>query len=260
MSLSSAVNRSGHPPCQRGFTLVELMVALLIGVFLTAGVLALFAATKQSYRINEGVSRVQESGRFAIDYMSRDLRLAGFTELGTTLTSNFVMGWNGASSAPSGAMTAGVPSSDYEAQTDVLSISYIEPLAAATTHTILYYIAEGASGEPGLFRKEDSATSQELLEGVYDMQIRYGLDTTSPPDGQLDSYADADTVTTGTNWPNVVAVRIDLLLGSSEGNLADSPMSLPYARNDGSFFSAASGDLRLYQMFSTTVALRNRLP
>lgn len=255
MKASSLINCTGRKSCQRGFTLVELMVALLIGVFLTGGVLALFAGTKQSYRINEGVSRVQESGRFAIEYLSRDLRQAGFMELGATLPSSFVMGWNGASSAPTGATAAGVAA--YTPQTDAFSLSYIQPLNSAVTHTIVYYIAPGQSGAPGLFRKEDSSASQELLEGVYDMQIRYGLDTTTPADGQLDSYADASGV---TDWTRVVAVRLDLLLGSSESNLVDAPMSLPYALNGGTFFTAASGDRRLYQMFSTTVALRNRLP
>jgi len=52
-----------------------------------------------------------------------------------------------------------------------------------------------------------------------------------------------------------------LLLRSSENNLVEAPMALPFLLNDGTTtFSAPTGDRRIYQMFSTTIALRNQLP
>ena len=48
---------------ERGMTLVELMVAMTIGLFLTAGIISLFTVTKQSYRAAEAMSRLQENGR-----------------------------------------------------------------------------------------------------------------------------------------------------------------------------------------------------
>jgi type IV pilus assembly protein PilW len=62
---------------QRGLTLVEIMVALVIGLILMAGVIELFVGSKQTYTLHESMSRVQENGRFAIDQLSRDLRMAG---------------------------------------------------------------------------------------------------------------------------------------------------------------------------------------
>ncbi|MBB1126505.1 PilW family protein [Thiospirillum jenense] len=63
---------------QRGMTLVELLVAMTIGIFLTGGVIALFLGTKQSYNMNEQLARVQESGRFALDVLTREIRQTGY--------------------------------------------------------------------------------------------------------------------------------------------------------------------------------------
>ncbi len=63
---------------QSGMTLVEIMIALLIGAFLMAGVLQIFISTKQTYRMQEGLSRLQENGRFALEFISRDIRTAGY--------------------------------------------------------------------------------------------------------------------------------------------------------------------------------------
>jgi len=63
---------------QSGLTLVELMVAMVISLLLIAGTITIFASNKQAYRLNEASSRVQESGRFALDFMRSDIRMAGF--------------------------------------------------------------------------------------------------------------------------------------------------------------------------------------
>ncbi|MAT65871.1 MAG: pilus assembly protein PilW [Gammaproteobacteria bacterium] len=63
---------------QRGITLVELMVALTVSLILLAGVLQIFQANRQSYRVQEGLSRMQENGRFAIEFLAHDIRMADF--------------------------------------------------------------------------------------------------------------------------------------------------------------------------------------
>lgn len=59
---------------QHGLTLLEIMVALFIGVFVLTGVVQTFVSSKQTYRIQDNMGRLQENGRFAIEYLSRDLR------------------------------------------------------------------------------------------------------------------------------------------------------------------------------------------
>ncbi|SDY34609.1 type IV pilus assembly protein PilW [Lysobacter sp. yr284] len=60
-----------------GFSLIELMVALVLGALLVLGLLKIFDASRASYKLSEGLARVQENGRFAMDYLQRDLRMAG---------------------------------------------------------------------------------------------------------------------------------------------------------------------------------------
>ncbi len=64
-------------PTSRGFSLVELMIAMTLGLAIMGGIIALFLSNKQVYRTQEALSRVQESGRLAFEIMARDIRMAG---------------------------------------------------------------------------------------------------------------------------------------------------------------------------------------
>jgi type IV pilus assembly protein PilW len=62
-----------------GFSLVELMVAMSLSLLLLAGVVAIFSSSRVAYESTDQLSRVQETGRFALDQLSRHIRSAGFT-------------------------------------------------------------------------------------------------------------------------------------------------------------------------------------
>jgi type IV pilus assembly protein PilW len=94
----------------------------------------------------------------------------------------------------------------------------------------------------------------ELVEGVEDMQITYGEDTDG--DRDIDDYRSADNV---TDFSAVLSVRIELLLHSLDDNLIGN--SGEFVQNSLSFNGATvTGDQRLRQVYSTAVAIRNRLP
>lgn len=63
----------------QGLTLVEMMVAMVLGLVVVGGAISLTLANRQSYRTNEGLSQVQESARTAFELLARDLRQAGVT-------------------------------------------------------------------------------------------------------------------------------------------------------------------------------------
>lgn len=67
-----------HHAWQKGMTLIELMVALAIGVFLMLGAVTVFMQGRTTFRITESVSRLQENGRFALDALEQDVRMAQF--------------------------------------------------------------------------------------------------------------------------------------------------------------------------------------
>ncbi len=60
-----------------GLSLVELMVAILIGSILMMGLVQVFAASRTAYQLSQGVARAQENGRFAMDFLLHDLRMVG---------------------------------------------------------------------------------------------------------------------------------------------------------------------------------------
>lgn len=64
---------------QKGLSLVELMIAITLGLILMTGVIQLFISSKDTFRTQQAVSRVQETGRLAVEFINRDLRMAGFT-------------------------------------------------------------------------------------------------------------------------------------------------------------------------------------
>jgi type IV pilus assembly protein PilW len=69
---------SQHLSSQAGLSLVELMVAMTISLFLLAGVVQIFLGSKQSYRVNDGLSRLQENARYAFDRIAQDLNAGGY--------------------------------------------------------------------------------------------------------------------------------------------------------------------------------------
>jgi type IV pilus assembly protein PilW len=62
----------------RGLSLVELMVALVIGSLLIVGALTVYANSRGTYAVNEAVARLQERGRYALSIVEPDVELAGY--------------------------------------------------------------------------------------------------------------------------------------------------------------------------------------
>lgn len=68
--------RSRH---SAGFSLIELMVAMLLGLIVIGGVTSVFLANQRTYRTNQALSDVQNGSRVAFELMARDIRNAGLT-------------------------------------------------------------------------------------------------------------------------------------------------------------------------------------
>ena len=60
-----------------GLSLVELMVALTLGLLIVGAVIQVFVTSRLTYNVNEGLGRVQENARFAMEFLQRDVRMAG---------------------------------------------------------------------------------------------------------------------------------------------------------------------------------------
>ena len=67
---------------QLGVSLIELMVAMVIGLFLILGAVTVFSQSRSTYRTAESVARLQEIGRLAMDVVETDVRMANFWGMG----------------------------------------------------------------------------------------------------------------------------------------------------------------------------------
>ncbi len=63
---------------QKGFSLVELMIALTLGLVLMAGVMQMFLGSRAAYSNQQAVAHIQETGRLALEFLARDIRMAGY--------------------------------------------------------------------------------------------------------------------------------------------------------------------------------------
>lgn len=77
-----------------------------------------------------------------------------------------------------------------------------------------YYIAAGSKGGASLYRN-----NEELVEGVTDMQLLYGINNNNDANAAPDEYVSAAS---GIDWPNVVSVKITLTFEPVDRNFADS--------------------------------------
>lgn len=124
-----------------------------------------------------------------------------------------------------------------------------------------YFIRNGAGNVPSLwvFNHNQAAggnNPQELVEGVENMQILYGVDTNG--DKAIDQYVTANNV---TSWSQVQSIRIRLLMVSPDDAVVDQAQTYLYdTNNDGALESVTATDRRLRYVFSSTLGVRNRLP
>ena len=115
--------------------------------------------------------------------------------------------------------------------------------------TRVFYIGTGTSGLPALFQRSGPNPAEELVEGVEGMQILYGEDTDA--DSNANRYLPANQV----DMEKVVSVKISLLLQSITDGLTSQTQA--YLFNS---ISKMPTDHRIRRNFTTTIALRNRIP
>jgi type IV pilus assembly protein PilW len=146
---------------------------------------------------------------------------------------------------------------------------------ALNFNSIFYYIGNSSSGSdiPSLkritYNTGSPSDSEELVEGVVDMQITYGIDTNS--DYQVDTYKQSPS---SSEWGNVISARISILAISPDKNVVDTNQTLFYPdatginkTNDFATYTSTAGspvtvtlkNRRVGQVFTTTVSIRNKL-
>lgn len=159
--------------------------------------------------------------------------------------------------------SSGVPGNDFSANAPAactvagscLSAAYTAGTEVFQPYSEIYYIGESADGGRSLFLRLSDGTSVELVAGVEDMAVRFGEGTTTTG---VQNWREADSV---TDWDDILAVEVSLLVASPNDNVVDSPQSYCFPGwedcvADSSKLTEAA-DRRLYRVYTFTSAVRN---
>ncbi|MCU0841351.1 MAG: PilW family protein [Thiobacillaceae bacterium] len=83
MSPSEARPPSRPGSSQAGLTMVELLISIAVGLLVMVAFGYLYMGSRQSFRVQDSVARIQENGRYALEVMGQDLRVTGFVGCGS---------------------------------------------------------------------------------------------------------------------------------------------------------------------------------
>ncbi|MBN8486857.1 MAG: PilW family protein [Burkholderiales bacterium] len=279
-------------PGQTGFTLVELMVALVVGMMVIAALLAGYFAISVSNRHTRAMTQMSEDAGAALSVLRSHLAQAGysrpvsgdsngFQRAWLQSQSTFVRGCDSGFTDPTKAigLLACEDSSGNDALHDAVSVAYeadtsnsitsggvpLDCLGNALTlvggansyylNTSTFYLDDGVGNRRALFcRGSGGGTAQALVENVEDLQILYGVRATSDPPGTPVRVAFYGKASKPVAWANVVSVRLCVVVASSDEVMDD---AAPYY--DCSDTEVVPNDKRMYRAFRSTVLLHNRL-
>jgi type IV pilus assembly protein PilW len=225
-----ASHRAVRPSAHSGFTLVELMIAIVIGLFLVGGLLTLTSAMKRTSGVQSDLSQLHDTERLSLSLMADVIQSAGFFTFpsppgSTTIASTFPAGtWNGTTWVAA-QIISGTDGGTASAQTDTVSVRYTSAgsdgilncigatVAAATSWVAKYQLDGNGNLQCALTTVSATpvTTTTNLVSGVQYMQILYGVQTnTGSGTFSADTYLTATQVTAGTYWPNVISVQVTL--------------------------------------------------
>ncbi len=271
---------------QKGFSLVSLMVAMVIGLFLIGAIIKIYLDSKNSFNTRNAVAEVAENARFAIDDMRSILVMAGrgikamedqfsnrrpFPDIDST-----------------GALGTGIVDGGASGS-DTIAIRYRKgPTCGPYQNVSLsllpskvrFYVTDFFGPNPTLVCEltqydaggNDTVTLNFVISGVQKLKALYGVDDNG--DGYADRYLTANQIGTpsspgisvppgaNTPWAKVVSIRLALML-SSESTLPASVADqiIPSGDLNVLGLSVPKPDTdHIYKVVTTTIALRNLNP
>ena len=77
---------------QQGFTLIELMVSLVLGLIIVAAATMLFIAGQKSLALQQGAADIQDNANFALNYIAKDIRMANLNNSTATMNASLANG------------------------------------------------------------------------------------------------------------------------------------------------------------------------
>ncbi|MDB6050985.1 MAG: pilW [Pseudomonas sp.] len=259
---------------QRGLSLIEVMVAMVIGSFLILGITQIFISNQKSYLFQQGQAGNQENGRFTLAILSQELSKAGYRSNPTNQEYTFpnpssgtVSGCNFVSGA--GASVTAISATSLCIQYQVSNLASVTcqgtALSAADKAIIIKPYTQLTSIAPSavvVVERIDfdpltnsvtctiGATTQQLVTGVADIRFDYGSGST-----------ETETITEfgPTSTQTVRAIRYSALMQSISPAAVRDTSDTPKVLADWNtrYAGTVIDKTKIYQIVQGTVMLRN---
>jgi type IV pilus assembly protein PilW len=231
----------------RGFTFVEIMVAIALGLFLIGGLLTLVQAMRRTATNQSGMSQLQDNERMAMQLITDVVQSTGYytNPLTNSAPAAFLVGVYGPATFTSGQAlvgnyTAGVP--------DIITNRY--QTAGTTVGDNAINCTGNANATPASFVNQitvNTATNYltctvwvnanqpitvSLVPGITGMSILYGVESgNGVATNSVDAYLTADLVTAGNFWPQVRSVQVTLTFLNPMSAQPGQPPTVNFIRN-----------------------------
>ena len=281
MNINNAYKVRRKLKLQSGLTLIELLIAMFIGLFLLAGISTSYLSSKKSSIIQNEYSMLADNGRLALEILHRTIEHTGYTtSQDNPLENKFIL--SAVSSKSCNDTSASVllaptkfpnPATNDDDASDSIGVVYLgdsnisldcsgEPLIPSCQLPNVsspevariynaFFVDKSDANNPKLQCAGSRNTEViTIAEGVENMQILYGVDVNG--DNTVIRYVnEPDT----DDWDKVISIQVGLLMRSlkevnetateKEFSLLDTPIT--------------TNDRYQRAVFSTTVSLRNSL-
>lgn len=224
-------------PQQQGFTLIELMVAMVIGLILTLAALQLFLTNQRTFALQQALAELHEDGQMVTRYITADIRQAG------------------RGNAISGAVPPVIPEQSSNGTNDVLTITYSGTTTCTGEDVSEMDIENTYSVNGDVLQCSSNGRTVDLTSGVESFQVLYGLDTVKD-----EAYGVTQFMTAGAPLENalaadsaIVAIRFALLLTTDRFTQVEPASQTHWILDQ----SVSTNDNQLRRAYSATVQLRN---
>lgn len=196
---------------QYGFTIVEIMLAVTLSVILIAGVFQVYLSSKESFRVQAELARLQENQRIAIEFLQRDISKAGFVPYDCLPLPS-------CPTFPGPTITVTDGGGNNSDSITIMYTSTTDCLGAATPNGVAvntYSITPATAQQPmpQLVCTGNGGATQPIADGIENMQILVGEDVVNNSTPGMGASADR-YVNPATAVANIVSVRIALLARS----------------------------------------------
>jgi type IV pilus assembly protein PilW len=227
-------------PRERGYSMIELSVALVVALFLLQGLFTILQNTRNASTNQNQLAQLQDEQRMSMTMLTDVIQQAGYypgaytTDVATALPASALF-------TTAGQFVAGSANTATPGNGDIVSVRYQGDSSGSVLDCLGSVIANGTTEEMtfsvtrinnqplGLYCSVNGAAPVPLIPNVTKMTVTYGVDSSGK--GSTNAYLTAAQVGAGTFWNSVMSVKVALLFGNPlVGQPGQTKQNLPFNR------------------------------